>query len=79
MTQQISASNAQLDSLCECLFDDKKIIAEIKTKVMNKEIAPRTWRFLPRSYFAALIKKAVHKSQAIRTRFAEIIEQLNEK
>ena len=72
----MSYYNTQLDMITECLFDDKKIITEIKSKANNKETDPRSWRLLPRTYHQALIKKALNKSQQIKARFTEILEQM---
>ena len=72
--RKLESTVSLFESLCEILFEDKKLLIEIKERLFNTKINFMSFRFLKRDYFTASIKKSVNKIVHMVKKLEEIFD-----
>ena len=72
--RKLESTVSLFESLCEILFEDKKLLIEIKERLFNTKINFMSFRFLKRDYFTATIKKSVNKIVHMVKKLEEIFD-----
>lgn len=64
-----------IESLCDCLFEDKKIIVELKALINDPDTRIYQFKYFPRPWFFNMIKKALLKSSSMCKKAEEILTE----
>ena len=72
--RKLESTVSLFESLCEILFEDKKLLIELKERLFNTKINFMSFRFLKRDYFTATIKKSVNKIVHMVKKLEEIFD-----
>ena len=72
--RKLESTVSLFESLCEILFEDKKLLIEAKERLFNTKINFMSFRFLKRYYFTASIKKSANKIVHMVKKLEEIFD-----